>query len=172
MAARELPSDLVDALRRARAVEEAAATKSQRSTAIRATTGLIHRARSAGWTLVDLAAAGSFPLRTLRYRVLAAPAPDELLGVDVTPAPPKLSHVPAPLPPEQREWLTSAEAMALAGIKATMTLYQWRAAGMLPNTRLDAPGKGFLYSCTDIEKILDGPRTGSGVVRPTTVVKR
>lgn len=121
--------------------------------------------RAAGWTLVELAGGGPFPLRTLRYRVLATPAPAELFGVEVTPAPPKLSHVPAPLPPEQREWLTSAEAMALAGIKATLTLYQWRAAGMLPNTRLDAPGRGFLYSRTDIERVLSGPRNGSGVVR-------
>jgi hypothetical protein len=165
VAARPLPSDLARVLAQARAVELAATTRSQLREAIHATTGLIHRARAAGWTLVDLAPALGLKLRTVRHRVSAAPAPAELAGVEVTPAPPKLSHVPAPLPPEQREWLTSAEAMALAGIKAKMTLYGWRAAGLLPNTRLDAPGKGFLYSRSDIERVLAGPRNGRGVVR-------
>ena len=162
MAARPLPADLADALASMRRVEDAAVMRPQRLAAIRATTGLVHRARTEGWTCVELAPALGLSMHTLWRRVQVAPADEQLHGVVVTPPPPKNDHRPPPVPPEDREWLTLREALAVAGIKSKMTLYRWRSRGMLPNTKTNRTR--FLYARTDLERMLRQPRNGRGVI--------
>lgn len=138
-------------------------TRAQLLEAIHATTGLVHRARAEGWTCVELAPALGLNVHTLRRRVQVRPAAAELHGVAVTPPPPKPQHVPPPLPPEDRVWLTLPEALVVAGVKSKMTLYRWLRDGMLPNTRTDRTR--FLYSRGDLERVSAGRRNGRGVIR-------
>jgi hypothetical protein len=164
--ARELPADLIAVLGTARRVEAAAVTRRQYLAALRATTGLVHRARAEGWTYAELAPALGMKVRTLVGRVERAPAAiNELCGVVITPPPPREGHSAPPLPLEQREWLTSVEARQFVGIRTTVTFSQWRRAGMLPRTRTDAPGKGYLYARTDLLRIINAPRNGRGIIR-------
>lgn len=171
MAARPLPSDLESALKRTMRVERAAATREQWLNAVRATTGLVRAAQAAGWTCADLAPALGMKVKTLRRRVTRVPH-DAAGGIEVTPAPPPAGHAAPPLPPEQREWLTSTQARELAGAISPLTLAQWHHAGLLPRTRTDAPGNGYLYSRADIERVLAAPRNGRGVVRSAVLRPR
>ena len=102
-------------------------------------------------------------VHTLWRRVQVTPADTELPGVAITPPPPKRDHAPPRLPPADREWLTLSEARAVAGIKSKMTLYRWLRAGTLPNTRTDRTR--FLYSRTDLARLVARPRNGRGVIR-------
>lgn len=161
---RHLPSDLEAVLSTVRRVEHAAATRRQLLDAIHGTTGLVHRARAEGWTCVDLAPALGLSVLTLRRRCHVAPAdPDDLHGVMVTPPPPKPTHKAPALPSDDREWLTMPEALTVTGIKSKMTLYRWLRDGMPQNTQTDRTR--FLYSRSDLERILALPRNGRGVIR-------
>lgn len=164
---RQLPLDLVAALRRARELERLAAGRDQWVHATRATARLAQAAVAVGWRIVEVAADLELPAGTLSARIRGLPDADDT-GLVVTPPPPPAGHVAPPLPVDQREWLTYGEAAQVAGVSLG-TVSQWHRAGLLPSTITGAKGR-FLYSRTDLERIRSAPRRGTvGVDRPSVV---
>ncbi len=164
MPARELPSDLVAVLRRARDVELAATTKAQRSSAIAATGRLLLACVDAGWRIYELVPALGLDRRTLSVRIGASRSRGETAaGLEVAPPPRRLRRADIVcVPVEEREWLTVYEAADLAGVSAG-TVARWRRVGVLPNTMWVTTVQP-LYLRADLLRVAGRPRWRNGAL--------
>lgn len=166
MPARELPDDLAALLERARAVETAAATSSQRQNAATATTRLLLACLDAGWRLFELQAAAGLKRSTAQRRVTNARTRGLEPAAVVVPLPPARRRKRSDVwrtPVEQREWLSVQEAADFAGVNVS-TIARWRRAGVLPNTTWTSSVQA-LYLRADIIRVAVQPRWRNGGVR-------
>ena len=156
-----LPAELVDALDRVRKVEAAADTLDRQRRAVAATGALLLAASNQGWSITAMAVELGTKPGTATARVLAARArlrvDTEVVVVD--PSPKRLRADPArtrlDTPVEQREWLTSAEAVEVAGVSVS-TIQNWLRAGLLPNTQRGP--RRHLYLRADLLRVGRVPR--------------
>lgn len=146
-------------LGRLKQLETIASTPAQRSAVRSASRRLLAAAADAGWPQKTLARAGGMDPDTARRRQrLARSEASGPWGLDIDPPP---APVQPPAPPPL--FLTPAEALAHAGV-ARNRLYQWRAAGLLPHTRLHPSGRTWLYSRADLDRLI--ALRGGGKILP------
>lgn len=161
MVPRDLPTELVAALRRARDVEQVAfdaGGRRQQRQAVAGPAAIMLAAVEAGWKQTEIAAAAGIQRQAVAKRLKTARSrygdqvPALLLDAPLE-APDPLAILKRPV--EQRQWLTPKEAATSAGCHE-FTIRNWLQAGLLPNTQTARRRRLILRA--DLERVVKGPR--------------